>query len=95
MARQRGGIVATAWRKTIVVDPEICHGKTCIKGTRIMVSAIVDYLRAGESMEEILRQYPTLAPKDIVAAFGYAVWLAHEVEMYPFSQRSRSEVQAR
>jgi uncharacterized protein (DUF433 family) len=83
MARQRGENISTAWRKRVRVDPEICHGKPCIKGTRIMISIILDYLHAGENKEEILRQYPTLKPEDIDAAFGYAVWLAHEEEMYP------------
>jgi uncharacterized protein (DUF433 family) len=74
---------STAWRKRVIVDPQICHGKPCIKGTRIMVSVILDYLRAGESRDEILRQYPTLGSDDIDAALGYAAWLAHEEEERP------------
>jgi len=71
------------WRKRVSVDPKVCHGKPCIKGTRIMVSIILDYLRAGESRDEILRQYPTLKAEDIDAALGYAAWLAHEEEAHP------------
>lgn len=71
------------WRERISVDPEICHGKPCIKGTRVMVSIILDYLSAGESEEEILKQYPTLKPEDIRAAVAYAAWLAHEEEEHP------------
>jgi uncharacterized protein (DUF433 family) len=71
------------WRKRISVDPRICHGKPCIKGTRIMVSIILDYLQAGESRDEILRQYPTLQDRDVDAALGYAAWLAHEEESHP------------
>ena len=71
------------WRSRISTDPEICHGKPCIKGTRIMVSVILDYLTAGESAEEILRQYPSLKSEDIHAALGYAAWLAHEEEEIP------------
>jgi uncharacterized protein (DUF433 family) len=48
-----------------------------------MVSIILDYLTAGESREEILRQYPTLKAPDIEAALGYAAWLAHEEEAHP------------
>jgi uncharacterized protein (DUF433 family) len=48
-----------------------------------MVTIILDYLRAGEPREEILRQYPTLKPEDIDAALGYAAWLAHEEEAHP------------
>ena len=71
------------WKDRISVDPKICHGKPCIKGTRIMVSIVLDYLHAGEGRDEILRQYPTLNPSDIDAALGYAAWLAHEEEEYP------------
>ena len=74
---------AVVWKDRISVDRKICHGKPCIKGTRIMVSIVLDYLHAGESREEILRQYPTLDPLDIDAALGYAAWLAHEEEEYP------------
>ena len=48
-----------------------------------MVSIVLDYLRAGEPREEILRQYPTLKPADIDAALGYAAWLAHEEDAHP------------
>lgn len=67
----------------IVTNPKICHGKPCIKGTRIMVSIILDYLAAAEPHEEILRQYPTLVEEDIHAAITYAAWLAHEEEQHP------------
>jgi uncharacterized protein (DUF433 family) len=82
MARKRKTKVPD-WRKRVSVDPRVCHGKPCIKGTRIMVSIILDYLRAGETREEILRQYPTLKPADVEAALGYAAWLAHEEEAHP------------
>jgi uncharacterized protein (DUF433 family) len=74
---------ASAWRKRIMIDPKVCHGKPCVKGTRIMVSIILDYLRVGEPREEILRQYPSLQDKDIDAALGYAAWLAHEEDVRP------------
>jgi uncharacterized protein (DUF433 family) len=83
MARKRATAKAPDWRKRVSVDPKVCHGKPCIKGTRIMVSIILDYLRAGESREEILGQYPTLKSDDIAAALGYAAWLAHEEEAHP------------
>ena len=83
MARKQSLSTMPDWRKRIAVSPKVCHGKPCIKGTRIMVSIILDYLRAGESHEEILRQYPTLKPGDIAAALGYAAWLAHEEDAHP------------
>lgn len=80
----RGGEATTAvWKSRISIDPEVCHGKPCIKGTRIMVSVILDYLTAGDTAEEILRQYPSLKSEDIRAALGYAAWLAHEEEELP------------
>lgn len=78
------------WRERISVDPEICHGKPCIRGTRVMVSLILDYLKAGESAEEILRQYPTLRREDILAAIAYAAWLAHEEEEQPLHTTNTS-----
>lgn len=72
------------WQDRISVDPNICHGKVCIKGTRIMVTVILDNLAGGVSPEEILRGYPTLHPEDIRAALGYAAELArgwYDVEL--------------
>jgi uncharacterized protein (DUF433 family) len=66
------------WKDYISVDPTICHGKACIKGTRIMVSVILDNLAAGESLERILASYPTLKKEDIEAALRYASELARE-----------------
>lgn len=71
------------WSDRISIDPKVCHGKPCIKGTRIMVSIILDYLTAGEPEAEILRQYPVLKPDDLRAALGYAAWLAREEEELP------------
>lgn len=62
----------------ITVDPEICHGKACIKGTRIMVTVILDNLAAGLDRDEILASYPTLRDEDIRAAIAYAAELAKE-----------------
>lgn len=62
----------------ISADPEVCHGKACIKGTRIMVSVILDNLAAGVSSEEILKSYPSLSSEDIQAAIAYAAELAKE-----------------
>jgi uncharacterized protein (DUF433 family) len=66
------------WKDRISVDPNICHGKVCIKGTRIMVSVILDNLAAGESVDSILRSYPTLKAEDIQAALWYAADLARD-----------------
>ncbi|WP_353740499.1 DUF433 domain-containing protein [Desulfoferrobacter suflitae] len=71
------------WQEYITSDPTVCHGKACIKGTRIMVSVVLDNLAAGLSVEEILTSYPSLTPKAVQAAIAYAADLAREriVEM--------------
>lgn len=82
MAKSKDNVTA-GWRNHIAVSPKICHGKPCIKGTRIMVSIILDYLAAGNSVEEIIEQYPDLSHDDVRAAQAYAAWLAREEESYP------------
>lgn len=66
------------WRERITTDPFVCHGKACIKGTRIMASVILDNLAEGVSEEEILKSYPSLVPDDIKAAIAYAAELSRE-----------------
>lgn len=66
------------WRERISVDPLVCHGKACIKGTRIMVSIILDNLAAGVGVDEILKSYPSLSAEDIHATLDYAAELARE-----------------
>ena len=66
------------WRNFITVDPNICHGQACIKGTRIMVSIVLDNLAAGLSIEEIQKSYPTLTRQAIQASIRYASELARE-----------------
>ena len=62
----------------ISVDPTICHGKACIKGTRIPVHIILDFLAEGESVEKILEEYPTLKREDVLEAVRYGATLAQE-----------------
>jgi Uncharacterized conserved protein len=66
------------WHDRIAVDPAICQGKACIRGTRVQVSAVLDNLAAGLSVEQIVAQYPALAPDDVLAALAYAADLARE-----------------
>ena len=66
------------WHDRISVDSNICHGKVCIKGTRVMVSVILDNLASGESVAEILKGYPSLSAEDIQAALNYAADLARD-----------------
>jgi len=66
------------WWNYVTVDPEICHGKACITGTRVLVSVVLDNLAAGVSVDEILRSYPSLTSESVRAAMGYAAELARE-----------------
>ena len=80
--------------KRITIDPRVCAGKPCIRGTRIWVSLIVDNLAAGASEEEILSGYPSLKREDIRAALAYAAELTHD-RYVPLSAQAQDEVQAR
>ena len=56
----------------ITIDPDLCNGKPTIRGKRITVQTIVEFLSAGESEEEILNQYPSLEKQDIHACLSFA-----------------------
>lgn len=66
------------WRDHITVDPEVCHGRACIAGTRVLVATVLDNLAAGLSAEEITRSYPSLTAESVKAAVLYAAELARE-----------------
>ena len=66
------------WRERITTAPGVCHGKACIKGTRIMASVVLDNLANGATHEEMLASYPSLRSEDIHAAIAYAAELARE-----------------
>jgi len=56
----------------ITIDDNVCNGRPVIQGTRITVQTILDFLSAGDSAEEILKQYPALKPDDINASIKFA-----------------------
>lgn len=62
----------------ITIDPDICFGRPCIRGTRIWVSLILDLLASGTSEDEVLREYPQLAHEDVLAAIAYGSEAARE-----------------
>jgi uncharacterized protein (DUF433 family) len=66
------------WQDYITVDPAVCHGRACIKGTRIMVSVVLDNLAAGLTPNEIVRSYPSLNHESVQAAIAYAAELGRE-----------------
>ena len=61
----------------ITIDPNICHGKPCIRGLRYPVENVLEWLAGGMTMEEILEDYKDLEKEDILAVLGYAARLAH------------------
>ena len=71
------------WQEQILIDPKVCHGKPCIKGTRIMVSVILDNLAEGLTLEEIVKEDPPLTLENVRSAIAYAAALAREEELLP------------
>lgn len=64
--------------KRISIDPRICHGQACIKGTRIPVHQILHMLANGDTINELLKEYPSLKRGDILACIEYAAELTEE-----------------
>lgn len=62
----------------ILMDPQVCHGQACIKGTRIPVYQIIRMLAGGDQIEDLLGEYPSLKKEDIYACLDYAAMLAEE-----------------
>jgi len=62
----------------ISIDPEVCGGKPCLKGTRIWVSLVLDFLADGMTEAEMLAEYPQLVHEDVLAAIAYGAEAARE-----------------
>jgi uncharacterized protein (DUF433 family) len=62
----------------ISINPNVCFGKPCVKGTRIWVSLILDFLASGMSPEEVLREYPDLTALDVQACLAYGAEMSRE-----------------
>ena len=62
----------------ISINPRICHGQACVRGTRIPVHQIIRMLANGDTIEELIEDYPSLEREDIVACLEYAALLAEE-----------------
>ncbi len=67
------------WREHITVDPQVCHGRACVTGTRVLVTTILDNLAAGLSAEEISVSYRSVARDAVEAVICYAAHLARRV----------------
>jgi len=62
----------------IAIDPHVCFGKPCIRGHRIWVSLILDFLASGMTIKEVLKEYPDLEEADIFACIAYGAEMAKE-----------------
>ena len=78
VACRRGTLERMEWQDRIAVDPAICHGAACIRGTRVQVTVVLDSLAERSSVEQIVAEYPALTPDDVLAALAYAADLARE-----------------
>ena len=70
------------WCELITVDPEVCHGKGCIAGTRVLVATVLDNLAAGLDAEAIWKSYPSLTQESVQAALSHAAELARELDQH-------------
>lgn len=76
----------TNYTDYITVDPKVCHGQPCFKGTRIMAYLILEMLEAGETTEDIINKaYPQLTKNHIQAALHYAAEVIKTGEFVPFA----------
>ena len=62
----------------IAIDPRVCHGQACVKGTRIPVHQVLRMLANGDTVANLLAEYPSLSREDIMACLDYAASLAEE-----------------
>lgn len=62
----------------ISIDPRICHGQACVKGTRIPIHQVVRMLANGDTVEDLLAEYASLRRADVMACLDYAAELAEE-----------------
>jgi uncharacterized protein (DUF433 family) len=71
------------WRLHLTSDPQVCSGQLCARGTRVLVTNILDSLAEGATQDQILQSYPSLRAEHIDAAIAYAAELAREESLLP------------
>ena len=62
----------------ITINPQVCHGQACIQGTRIPICQVLRMLACGDSVEDLLQEYPSISREDILACFDYGASLAKD-----------------
>ncbi len=84
-----------SWKERISINPTVCHGRPCIKGTRIWVSLILDFLASVSTVEEILAEYPQLTREDIQACIAYGAEASRERFIPVVLEEGKNEFQTR
>lgn len=56
----------------VAINPDVCNGRPVIRGTRIAVQTVLEFLGAGDSIEEVLEEYPSLSREDVLACLQYS-----------------------
>ena len=74
------------FHKYISVDPKVCHGQPCFKGTRIMVYLVLEMLEAGETSQDIIKAYPQLTKEHIQAALHFVAEMIKQQEYIAFAE---------
>jgi uncharacterized protein (DUF433 family) len=74
----RGTLSVNRLLDRISIDPDICGGRPCIKGTRVWVALVLDFLADGMSEAELLTEYPQLTHEDVMAAIAYGAEMSRE-----------------
>ncbi len=69
----------------ITIDPDLCHGKPCIRGLRYPVENVLEWMAGGMTIDEILADYEDLAREDILAALAFAARMAHTKRIEPLA----------
>ena len=67
-----GGIIIADMNERITIDPAVCNGRPCIKGTRITVQTVLEFLGAGDSVDDVLEEFPSLAREDVLACVKFS-----------------------
>lgn len=78
----------------IAVNPRVCHGKPCVRGTRIMVTLVLELLEAGYAFGQIIEAYPQLVEDDIRSCVDYARRVIENEEVYLLPTRMPAYVSA-
>ena len=70
----------------IVIDPNVCNGRPIVRGTRITAQTVLEFLAAGDSVEDVLEEYPVLTREDVLACLEFgARAVAHRVTQHPLA----------